>query len=51
MTNWKAMQIPKDKKTGKFTPPSDVRPRYMAMGSWHASASNGGVRKPKGGGK
>lgn len=46
MINWKAMQAPTETKGGKkHVGPSDVRPRYMSMGSWRADLSKGGVKR------
>ena len=47
-TNWRAMQVPPRREKG--LPPvwpraGDVNVRHMSMGSWHASATNGGARK------
>lgn len=46
-TNWKAMQVPVDKK-GKapaYHAPRDVSVKRMSMGSWHANQSKGGVKR------
>ncbi len=49
MTNYKAMQVAatiqedaKRNKTKIHAKPGDVLPRYMSMGSWKASLSQGG---------
>ena len=46
--NWRALQVPPRRDKGVPTAwlyQSDVNVRHMTMGSWHASASNGGQRK------
>lgn len=47
MTNWRAMQTPIDKaKGGKVhSAQIGVKPRYLAMGSWKADLSKGGVKR------
>ena len=47
-TNWKAMQVAGCKKA-TFSIPRDVKPKHMAMGSWHADLSKEGTRRRKGG--
>jgi len=55
-TNWKAMQVPApavkkgEGKSKSGVDPrrmTDVKPRYLSMGSWHADGSKGGVCTPK----
>ena len=41
-TNWQAMQSYKGQDMGK-----DIKPKYVAMGSWHANLAKGGNRVPK----
>lgn len=51
-TNWRALQVPPRREKGMPTAwvgQGDIKPRYLSMGSWHASASNGGARRKKGG--
>jgi hypothetical protein len=47
-TNWRAMQAAgAGKQKHKSVPlprPSEVLPRYLTMGSWHANLSNDGKR-------
>ena len=46
--NWRALQVPPRREKGLPTawlPQGDVNVKHMGMGSWHASASNGGARK------
>ena len=45
MVNARAMQVHADKGTKKYLYPVGVKPKYLAMGSWHANLSKGGVRK------
>jgi len=47
-TDWKAMQAAGARKPA-FTAPSNIKPKYMAMGYWHADASKSGARRRKGG--
>jgi len=47
MTNWKAMQVPEDKKLKKYMPQRDVQIKRMAMGSWKADASKHGAFRGK----
>ena len=42
MINWNAIQAPKDPKTKEAIPQTNCKPRYMAMGSFHADAHKGG---------
>ena len=49
-TDWRAMQAAGARKPDTFSAPSNVKPKYMAMGSWHADASKSGARRRKGGG-
>jgi len=45
-TNWRAMQVPaRREKNVPITWPAqgDTNVKCMSMGSWHASASNGGA--------
>lgn len=48
-TNWKAMQAAGARKPDTFTPPSNIRAKYMAMGSWRADASKNGAKRKRGG--
>jgi hypothetical protein len=53
-TNWKAMQVAGALKAkGSMPRPSEVLPRYMAGGSWHADLHKEGKRhqRSSGGGK
>lgn len=44
MTNWKAIQVPAEKGDKKIrSVPHGIKPKYMAMGSWHADLSKDGV--------
>jgi len=47
VTNWLAMQVPRDKNK-KLSAPGGVRTRYLSAGSWRADLSKGGVLRPKG---
>ena len=43
MTNWKAMQVPRDKKDKRVhVAPQGLKTRYMSMGSFHADLSRDG---------
>ena len=42
MTNWKAMQVPHDKTTKEPMIPSDVLPKGLSMGSFHADVRKDG---------
>ena len=42
MTNWKAMQAYKGLEMG-----SDIKPRYVAGGSWRADLAKGGTKRVK----
>ena len=44
-TNWKAMQVPEDKKAKKYPAARDAQIKRMSMGSWHANAAKGGAFK------
>ena len=47
-TNWRAMQVPPRRDKGMPTawlPQGDVNVKAMSMGSWKASASNGGAKQ------
>lgn len=44
-TNWKAMQVPTDKKAKVYHPVRDASLKKMTMGSWHANQSKGGARR------
>lgn len=46
-TNWKAVQVPVDKKgkTATYHPARDACVKRMSMGSWHANQSKGGVKR------
>ena len=49
-TNWKAMQVPVDKKSAKggvYHPARDCSVKRMAMGSWRANQSKGGALRPR----
>jgi hypothetical protein len=48
--NYRAMQVASAAKKGvvqALSKPGDVKPRYMAMGSWRASLSKGGAYSGK----
>jgi len=47
MTNWEAMQAPRDKNK-RIAVPHGVRTRYLSAGSWRADKSKGGALRPKG---
>ena len=46
-TNWKAVQVTGALRhkaaSGPMAGPTDVKTRYLSMGSWHASLSKGGA--------
>ena len=47
-TNWRAMQVPPRREKGLPTAwlaQGDVNVKQMSMGSWKASASNGGAKR------
>jgi hypothetical protein len=48
-TDWKAMQYAGSKKKDKENKggPTDVKTKYMSMGSWKASLSAGGAYRGK----
>jgi len=49
-TNWRALQVPPRRETGKnpvWCAPTDTNVKHMSMGSWHASVTNGGARRPR----
>jgi len=49
MTNGRALQVSGALKMKNKQAPlpmqSDIKPKYMQMGSWHASLSRGGARR------
>ena len=47
MTNWKAMQVPKHPTTKEAIVPHGIKPKYLAMGSFHADAHKEGKSRRK----
>lgn len=47
MTNWKALQVPKHPTTKEAIVPHGIKPKYLAMGSFHADAHKEGKSRRK----
>lgn len=43
MTNWQALQTPRDPTTKKHLNLGGVKTRYLTGGSWHALGGSGGT--------